>query len=133
MIQIGDALIPTLWNIVSKSQAFVVMCQGMDEGTGNIIIRIAAFVAAIGPVHLLVEKLTTGTGRGLHAISSLAKGILTFTNQAKLSVGAGGKLATAIAGIVPVAWGLLLWWRIFAAVVSLWKNNEEFRNKIPAI
>lgn len=103
MIQIGDALIPTLWNIVSKPQAFVVMCQGMDEGTGNIIIRIAAFVAAIGPVHLLVGKLTTGTGKALQAISSLGKGILTFTNQAKPGVGAGGKLATAIAGIVPVA------------------------------
>ena len=107
MIQIGDALMPTIRNIVSKIQDFVVKLQQMDEGTRNTILRIAAFAAAIGPVLLVVGKLTTGVGKGLQAISSLGKGILTFVNQAKLGVGAGGKLAGAIAGIGPVGWAII--------------------------
>lgn len=65
MIQIGDALMPTIRNIVSHIQDFVVKLQQMDEGTRNTILRIAAFAAAIGPVLLVVGKLTTGVGKGL--------------------------------------------------------------------
>ena len=90
---------PTIRNIVSHIQSFVEKLQQMDEGTRNTIIRIAAFAAAIGPVLLVVGKRTTGIGQGLQAFSSLGKGILMFINQAKLGVGAGGKLAAAISGI----------------------------------
>ena len=133
-IQIGDALMPTIRNIVSKIQEFVLKLQQMDEGTRNTILRIAAFAAAIGPVLLVVGKLTTGVGKGLQAISSLGKGILTFVNQAKLGVGAGGKLATALAGIGPVGWAIIVVVAaLTAAFVHLWKNNEEFRAKVTAI
>ena len=134
MIQIGDALMPTVRAIVAKIQEFVLKLQQMDEGTRNTIIKVAAFAAALGPVLLVVGKLTTGIGQGLQAISSLGKGILTFVNQAKLGVGAGGKLATAIAGIGPVGWAIIaVVAALTAAFVTLWKNNEEFRNKIIAI
>lgn len=133
-IQIGDALMPTIRNIVSKIQAFVEKLQQMDEGTRNTIIKIAAFAAAIGPALVVVGKLTTGVGKGLQAISSMGKGILTFVNQAKLGVGAGGKLATAIAGIGPVGWAIIaVVAALTAAFVHLWKNNEEFREKVTAV
>ena len=134
MIQIGGALMPTIRNIVSHIQAFVEKLQQMDEGTRNTIIKIAASAAAIGPVLVVVGKLTTGVGKGLQAISSLGKGILTFVNQAKLGVGAGGKLATAIAGIGPVGWAIIaVVAALTAAFVHLWKNNEEFREKVIGI
>ncbi len=133
-IQIGDALMPVVRSIVSKIQEFVEKLQNMDEGTRNTIIKIAAFAAAIGPVLLVVGKLTAGTGKALQAISSMGKGILTFVNQAKLGVGAGGKFASALAAIGP--YGAIIVAAIAlvtAAFVSLWKNNEEFRNKMIAI
>ena len=67
-IQIGDALMPTVRNIVAKIQEFVVKLQQMDEGTRNTIIKIAAFAAAIGPVLLVVGKLTSGVGSALQSI-----------------------------------------------------------------
>ena len=134
MIQIGDSLMPVIRNIVSHIQSFVEKLQQMDEGTRNTIIRITAFAAAIGPVLVVVGKLTSGVGQGLQAISSLGKGILTFVNQAKLGVGAGGKLATAIAGIGPVGWAVIaVVAALTAAFVHLWNTNEEFREKITAI
>ena len=133
-IQIGDALMPTIRNIVAKVQEFVEKLQQMDEGTRNTIIKIAAFAAAIGPVLLVVGKLTSGVGGAMKSIASMGKSVLTFVNQAKLGVGAGGKLASAIAGIGPVGWAIIaVVAALTAAFVSLWKNNEEFRNNIIAI
>ena len=133
-IQIGDALMPTIRKIVAKIQEFVEKLQGMDEGTRNTILKIAAFAAAIGPALVVVGKLTTAVGKGMQAVSSLGKGILTFVNQAKLGVGAGGKLAGAIASIGPYGWAIIAVVALLtAAFVHLWKNNEEFRAKVTAI
>ena len=133
-IQIGDALMPIVRSIVSKIQEFVEKLQQMDEGTRNTILKIAAFAAAIGPVLLVVGKLTSGVGSAMQSIASMGKGILTFVNQAKLGVGAGGQLASAIAAIGPVGWAIIaVVAALTAAFVSLWKNNEEFRNNIIAI
>lgn len=133
-IQIGDALMPAVRSIVAKVQEFVEKLQQMDEGTRNTILKIAAFAAAIGPVLLVVGKLTSGVGSAMKSIASMGKGILTFVNQAKLGVGAGGQLASAIAAIGPVGWAIIaVVAALTAAFVSLWKNNEEFRNNIIAI
>ena len=133
-IQIGDALMPTVRNIVSKVQEFVEKLQQMDEGTRNTILKLAAFAAAIGPVLLVVGKLTSGVGGAMKSIASMGKSVLTFVNQAKLGVGAGGKLASAIAAIGPVGWAIIaVVAALTAAFVSLWKNNEEFRNNMIAI
>ena len=133
-IQIGAALMPTVRNTVSKVQEFVVKLQQMDDGTRNMILKLAAFAAAIGPVLLFLGKLTGGVGKSMQSIASMGKGILTFVNQAKLGVGAGGKLVSAIGAIGPVGLGVVAAIAVLAsAFVTLWKNNEEFRNKVTAI
>ena len=98
-IQIGDALMPTVRSIVAKVQEFVEKLQQMDEGTRNTILKLAAFAAAIGPVLLVVGKLTSGVGAAMRGISKLGKGVLTLINQTKLGVGPIAKLTSAIGGI----------------------------------
>lgn len=133
-IQIGDALMPTIRDIVSKIQDFVAKLSSMDEGTRNTIIKIALFAAAIGPLLLVFGKMTSGIGKVIQNIASMGKGILNFVNQAKLGVGAGGKFASAIAAIGPVGWAVIaVVAALTAAFVHLWKNNEEFREKITAV
>ena len=133
-IQIGDALMPTIRNIVAKIQSFVEKLQQMDEGTRNTILKLAAFAAAIGPVLLVVGKLTSGVGQAMQSFSSLGKGILTLINQTKLGVGPIAKLTTAIGGIsAPVVAVVAVIAVLVAAFVHLWRTNEEFRNNVIAI
>ena len=133
-IQIGDALMPTIRNIVSHIQAFVEKLQGMDEGTRNMIIKMALFAASIGPVLLVVGKLTSGVGSAMQSISSLGKGVLSLINQTKLGVGPIVNLASAIGGIsAPVIAVVAVIAVLVAAFVHLWRTNEEFRNNVIAI
>ena len=133
-IQIGNALMPTVRNIVSKIQEFVEKLQQMDEGTRNTILKLAAFAAAIGPVLLVVGKLTSGVGAAMQSISKLGKGVLTLINQTKLGVGPIAKLTTAIGGIsAPVVAVVAVIAVLVAAFFHLWNTNEEFRNNVIAI
>ena len=106
----------------------------MDEGTRNTILKLAAFAAAIGPVLLVVGKLTSGVGAAMQSISKLGKGVLTLINQTKLGVGPIAKLTTAIGGIsAPVVAVVAVIAVLVAAFVHLWNTNEEFRNNVIAI
>ena len=49
-ISFGEILMPVISSIVSKIQEFTDRLNGMDEGTKKNIVRIAALVAAIGPI-----------------------------------------------------------------------------------
>ena len=133
-IQIGDALMPAIRNIVSHIQAFVEKLQGMDEGTRNMIIKLGLFAASIGPVLLVVGKLTSGVGQAMQSVSSLGKGVLSLINQTKLGVGPIAKLTSAIGGIsAPVIAVAAVIAVLVAAFVHLWNTNEEFRNNVTAI
>lgn len=133
-IQIGDALMPSIRNVVSKIQEWVISLQQMDPETRNAILKVAALAAAIGPLLIVIGMLTNAIGSGISAFASLGKGILTFIKQAELGVGAGGKLKSAIMllngpiGIIVAAIGVLV-----AAFMHLWDTNEEFRKAVTKI
>ena len=134
LIQIGDALMPTVRKIVSAVQAFVEKLQSMDEGTRNTIIKIAAFAAAIGPALLVVGKLTSSVGGAMRAFSSLGKGLLAIGSKVTGASGGMGMLKSAIAAITsPVAIVIAAVAALGAAFATLWKNNEKFREKITSI
>ncbi len=126
-IQIGSILMPYIKQFVTWLQNLVQKLQELSPEQKEQIVKWAAIVAAIGPVIAIVGKLITGVGN-----------IITVFGKLKAAIPAvkAGLVAvkTAIAGIsAPVAAIVAAIGVLIAAFVSLWKNNEEFRNKITAI
>ena len=53
-IQIGEILMPTVRKIVAKIQEWATAFSNLDEGTKETIVKIAAVVAAIGPLLVIL-------------------------------------------------------------------------------
>lgn len=109
-ISLGDTLMPTIRGIISHLQAFMDKLNGMDEGTKNMIMNALLIAAALGPVLIVVGKLTSATGAVMSAIPKIAAAL--------------GGLSAPILAVVAVI-GVLV-----AAFMHLWNTNEEFRNKV---
>ena len=111
-ISLGDTLMPTIRGIISHLQAFMDKLNGMDEGTKNMNMNALLIAAALGPVLIVVGKLTSATGAVMSAIPKIAAAL--------------GGLSAPILAVVAVI-GVLV-----AAFIHLWNTNEEFRNKVMA-
>lgn len=126
-IQIGSILMPYIKQFVTWLQNLVQKLQELSPEQKEQIVKWAAIVAAIGPVIAIVGKLITGVGNIITVFGKLKAAIPAV--KARLVA-----VKTAIAGIsAPVAAIVAAIGVLIAAFVSLWKNNEEFRNKITAI
>lgn len=134
MIEIGDALMPTIRKIVSAIQAFVEKIKNMDERTKGIILRVALFAAALGPALVVVGKVISTVGTALKGFSAFGKGILKVSGYIKNAGGIFGILKKAIMSIFsPVGIVIGVVATLAGAFITLWKNNEKFREKITAI
>ena len=162
-IKMADYVIPYLQQFVEWLTGLVDKFTNLDPATQKTILVIAGIAAAIGPVLLIIGKLTTSIGGMITTFGKIPgaitkfKGSMNVASKAfstfKMNMSEGftlaksgfGGLATqaggfgtkigvmaagvtgpmlAIAAVVAV---------VVAAFVSLWKNNEEFREKIMAI
>lgn len=147
-IQFGDMLVPVIKKVVEKVQEFSTWLTGLNEQQRETIIKIAATVAAIGPVLLIGGKLISGIislhstigtlGTAFTTIGTrvtafkeafaLAKGgMMGFATQTSSLGAALGGLGIPIAAIVAAIAALV------GAFVYLWNTNEDFRNNITAI
>lgn len=105
-ISLGDTLMPTIREVVGYVQQFVDYLNGLDEGTQKTIMNTLLIVAALGPLLVIIGKLTSSIGTIMSVL---------------------GGLSAPVLGIV-AAIGVLV-----AAFIHLWQTNEEFRNNITAI
>ena len=105
-ISLGDTLMPTIREVVGYAQRFVDYLNNLDEGTQKTIMNVILAVAALGPLLVIIGKLTSGLGSLMTALGGISLPILA-----------------AVAAI-----GVLV-----AAFIYLWQTNEEFRNNITAI
>lgn len=109
-ISFGDLLMPKIREIVEAIQGFVDKLNSMDDAQREQIIRIAAIVAAIGPVLLVIGKVVTGIGSVISMV---------------------GKVAGVLAGLsAPVLAAIAVIGLLAGAFVTLYKNNEDFKNKV---
>lgn len=154
-IQFGEILLPYIKQFVTWLQNLTQKLQNLTPEQKEQIVKWAAVAASIGPVLLVVGKLVTGIG-GLittlgkipGAVSSISGGMTKLVTGFK-NIGEGitlakagfpgmaaqaSKLGAAIGGITaPVAAVIAIIAALVAAFATLWKTNEEFRNKITSI
>lgn len=158
-IKLADYAIPYLQQFVVWLTGLVDKFTNLDPETQKAILKFGLFAAALGPVLLLIGKLTTGVG-GMFTAFGKIPGMITsaqtgfntlktglmnvnegftlaksgFGGLATEAGGFGTKIGVAAAGITgPMIAITAVIAVVIAAFVSLWKNNEEFRNKVMAI
>lgn len=133
-IQISEVLIPIVSKIVDKISEWVSWFSGLDESTQKIILAVAGLVAAIGPLLIVVGKISLGISSiitlfgGFTAASGAAAAAATGATAATGGLGAALTALTGPVGIIIAAIAGLI-----AIIVALWKNNEEFRENVGII
>jgi len=133
-ISIGETLMPMVKNIVAKIQSFVDWLNNLDEGTRQVIVKIGLFVAALGPVLVILGTVISKVGVTMQAFSKLGLKISGAVANAGGLSGVMGKLGTAIMGVNPVVLAVVAAIALLVgAFVHLWRTNEDFRNNIIAI
>lgn len=158
-IKLADHVIPYLRQFVEWLTTLVDKFTQLDPETQKTILKFGAIAIAAGPVLAVLGKLISGFGGFIttlgkipSAVSKVKTGFTALTTGLK-NVGEGFKLAKAgYAGLATSAGGagtkigvamagisasclavIAVIALVVAAFVSLWKNNEEFRDKITAI
>lgn len=130
-ITIGNILLPYIKEAVDKIQEWANKFLELDEEQQKTIIKIAAVVAAIGPLLLVVGKLIIFSANVSSAIGTLAAHFAKTGAAAAGASGSTGLLSGAIAAITsPIGIAVAAIAGIAAVIATLWNTNEEFRTSI---
>ena len=123
-ISVGDILMPKLREFVTKVQDIVDKFNKLTNEQKENLIRWIALAAAIGPVLLIVGKIASGIHGLISTFNKLKTSISLIKSGMTLLGTSIGGISAPIIAIVAVI-GVLI-----AAFVTLWRNNEEFRNNV---
>lgn len=130
-ITIGNILLPYIKEAVDKIQEWANKFLELDEGQQRTIIKIAAVVAAIGPLLSIVGKMISFSADMSTHLGTLAA---HFAKTGVAAAGASGStslLSGAMAAITsPVGIAVAAIAGIAAVIATLWNTNEEFRVSI---
>ena len=88
-IAFGDTLAPTIKSIAEKVTEYVRKFTEMDDAHKQTVVKIAAIVAAAGPLVLVIGKVVTAVGTTATGISKLMVGVTKIPgmfNTAKTSI-----------------------------------------------
>ncbi|WP_312288148.1 phage tail tape measure protein, partial [Terrisporobacter sp.] len=119
LIEIGNALLPTIKNVVSALQSWADWFSNLDQPAKNMIITIGLIVGAIGPLLIIIgtfaQKISSIIDLGIRCIPLFTK------------IGSGLKSLFGIIAAHPIIAIITV---IVAAVMYLWNTNEGFRNAV---
>ncbi len=133
-ISFGEILMPKIRAAAKKIQEFVDKLNGMNDEQKETVVKIAAVVAAIGPMLILFGKVTSTVGTAMKGFSGLTKGIAKLGVKIAGSSGSITGLGSALCAVAgPVLAVVAVVGILVAAFVNLWNTNEEFRDAITGI
>lgn len=126
-IQFGEILMPYIKQFVTWLQNLTQKLQELTPEQKEQIVKWAAIAAAIGPVLMVLGKLTSSVGSIITTFGKIPGAIAKAKSAFTVVSAAIGGISAPVVAVVAVI-GVLI-----AAFASLWKTNEEFRNKMTAI
>lgn len=121
MTSLGQLLAQSLTPVIEAIQGVVDKFLSLDTGTQQIIVTIGMIVAAVGPVLIVIGTLISSIGTIMTALAP----VIGFVTSAVIP--AIGAVVSPVLIVVAVIGGLI------AAIVELYRHNEEFRNKVNAV
>lgn len=120
-ISIGEILIPYVTKAVEIIQGWVDKFNSLDEGTKEIIVKIGAFVATVGPVLLIAAKVVSVFLKLKAAFAAIS----TTITAVKAGFAAVGVAAALPAAPILIVIGIIT--ALVAAFAYLWTHCEGFR------
>lgn len=137
-ITISDTLLPYFESFVGLLEKLIEKFNSLDEETQNNIVKFGLFLAAIGPVMLILSKLFSVVSIGVNIFKTLKSGINLARNSFTLLNAGITSLPKSLA-LLGKAFGLLtnpitliitIVVALIGVFVYLWNTNEEFKNKV---
>ena len=120
-ISLGQKIIPLASKLVVKIQGVVDKFNAMDDSTQKTIIKIAGIAAAVGPVLLVIGKLTTGVGKVIGVVGKFGMAMKAAGGFVALVTSPVGIVVGVIAGLIAV--GVLLyknWDKVKESAKNAW-------------
>ena len=147
-IVIGQRLTPYIRKLADGINVLVTKFNNLTDAQQDMIVKIGLFVAAIGPVMLIMSKLFKFVSMAVTAFKTFGTTMQTIKTSIDLVRAGYAGLAMQMGGIpaiisslmagfsgmlVPVLSVVAVIGVLVAAFVTLWKTNETFRNKIVSV
>jgi len=114
-ISFGEILIPYFKSFVESVQKVTTWIGNLSEGQKKVVVTLALFLAALGPVLLITGKLILAIQAIIGVFPALIVGFKAL----------GVAMSANPIGLIVAAVGILI-----AVLVHLWKTNEGFRTAI---
>lgn len=141
LISIGDRFTPVIRKLAENITGLVEKFNGLSDEQKDQIIKWGLIVAAIGPSLVIfssVTKLLANVADGFKLTKDAIFGFEKVLRRGTFELGLGGSLLRSvgqafsflISKINPVVVVITL---LVASFATLWKTNEEFRNKVIGI
>lgn len=133
-ITIMDNVEPYLRSFVQGLEKVVDWFAQLDPGIQTAIAGFLAFIAALGPLLIVLGGIISGATQVNMALGHITQAFQALTSIPSLMSTIGKGISTAFSMITsPAAIVVGLIAVLIAAFVNLWNTNEEFRNAITEI